>query len=111
MREPTSKYELPKTVHTLPALQDGGFKLSLKYFKQGRLHLQIAFEGRILFSYIKPDTQSLFNFVGQESFMSFFAFALELDQHHNLHQISQNSSLSTASTKHINHILLCKTCC
>ena len=50
--DPTSnKLETPKSVHILPALQDGGFALSSKYSKEGRL--QTGFEGFILFSSIK----------------------------------------------------------
>ena len=52
--EPTSnKLCKPKSVHTLPALQDGGFALSSKHSKEGRLHVQTEFEGCILFSSIK----------------------------------------------------------
>ena len=52
--KPTSnKLETPKSVRTLPALQNGGFALSLKHSKEGRLCVQTGFEGRILFSSIK----------------------------------------------------------
>ena len=48
--EPTSnKLETPKSVHTLPAPQDGGFPLSSKCSKEGRLHVQTGIEGCILF--------------------------------------------------------------
>ena len=60
--EPTSnKLETPKSVHTLPALQDGGFALSSKHSKEGRLHLQTGFEGCILFSSIKEEMYSTIN--------------------------------------------------
>ena len=40
--EPNSnKFETPKSVHTLPALQDGGFALSSKHSKEGRLHVDL----------------------------------------------------------------------
>ena len=52
--QPTSnKLETPKSFHTLPALQDGGFALSSKHSKEGRLHVQTGFEACILFSSIK----------------------------------------------------------
>ena len=42
---PTSnELETPKSVHTLTALQDGGFTLSSKHSKEGRLHVQTGIE-------------------------------------------------------------------
>ena len=58
--EPVSnKLETPKSVHTLPALQDGWFALSSKHSKEGRLHVQTGFEGCILFSSIKSCIQKI----------------------------------------------------
>ena len=57
-REPTSnKLETPKSVHTLPALEDGRFALSLKHSKEGRLYVKTGFEGHILCSSIKSCIQ------------------------------------------------------
>ena len=49
----SNKLETPKSVHTLPALQDGGFALSSKHSKEGRLYVPTGFEECILFSSIK----------------------------------------------------------
>ena len=58
--QPTSnKVETSKPVNTLPALQDGGFALSLKHSKEGRLHFQTGFEGCILFGSIKSCIQKI----------------------------------------------------
>ena len=53
----SNKVETSKPVNTLPALQDGGFALSLKHSKEGRLHFQTGFKGCILFSSIKSCIQ------------------------------------------------------
>ena len=55
----SKKLETPKTVHTLPALQDGGFALSSKHSKEGKLHVQTGFEGCILFNSIKYCIQKI----------------------------------------------------
>ena len=49
----SNKLEIPKSVRTLPALQDEGFALSSKHSKEGRLHVQTGFEGYMLFSSIR----------------------------------------------------------
>ena len=48
-----NKLKTPKSVHTLPALQDEGLALSSKHSKEERLHLQTRFEESVLFSSIK----------------------------------------------------------
>ena len=55
----SNKLETPKSVHTLPALQDGGFALSSKYSEEGRLHVQTGFEACVPFSSIKSCIQKI----------------------------------------------------
>ena len=54
---PVINLKTPKSVYTLPALQDGWFAQSSKHSKEGRLHVQTGFEGFILFSTIKSSLQ------------------------------------------------------
>ena len=55
----SNKLEAPKSVHTLTALEDGGFAPSSKHSKERRLHVQTEYEGSILFSSIKSCIQKL----------------------------------------------------
>ena len=59
-REQTSnKLETPKSVYTLPALQDEKFVMSSKHSREGRLHVPTGFQGCILFSSIKSCIQNI----------------------------------------------------
>ena len=106
--EPTSnKLETPKSVHTLPALEDGRFALSLKHSEEGRLNVQTGFEGCILCSSIKSCIQkicavSLVREVLQVSLPLFWT----RPSTKNFYKITQNSSFSVASPEHTKYDLL-----
>ena len=55
----SNKLETPKSVHTLPALQERGFALPSKQSKEGRLHVQTGSKGHMLFSSIKSCIQKV----------------------------------------------------
>ena len=106
--EPTSnKLETPKPVRNFPALQVGGSSLSLKHAKGGRLHVQIGFEGCILFSSIKSCIQKIFSvsLVRKTLRVYLSSFWTRLSTK-NFYKITENSSFNVASLEHTNYSLL-----
>ena len=103
----SNKLETTKSVHTLPALNDGGFALSSKQSKEGRLHVQSGFEGCIFFSSIKPCIQKicLVSLVREILRVSLPLFWTRPSTK-NFYKITQNSSFSVASPEHTNYNLL-----
>ena len=100
--KPTSdKFETPKSVHTLPALQDGGFALSSKYSEEGRLHVQTGFEACVPFSSIKSCIQKIcaVSLVRETLWVSLHLFWTRPSTK-NFYKISQNSSFSVTSPEH-----------
>ena len=105
---PTSNnLETPKSVHTLPALQDGSFVLSLKRSKKGRLHVQTGSEECILISSIKSCIQKVFavSLVG-ETVKVFLSLFCTMPSTQDFYKIIQNCSFSFTSPEHTNYNLL-----
>ena len=99
MVEPTSnKLKTPKSVHALPAPQDGGFALSSKHSKEGRLHMQTGFEGCILFISIKSCIR--------ETLQVFLPLFWARPSTKNFYKITQSSSFSVSLPEHTNYNLL-----
>ena len=98
---------LNQSVHTLPALQDGSFALSLKHSKEGRLHVQTGSEECILFSSIKSCIQKVFavSLVGETVKVS-LSFFCNRPSTQNFYKIIQNCSFSFTSPEHTNYNLL-----
>ena len=97
--KPTSnKLEIPKLVRALPALQDGGFALSLKHSKEGRLCVQTGFEGRILFSSIKFCIQKVCSvFLVRETLQVSLSLFWTKPSTKNFYKITQTPSFSITS--------------
>ena len=108
MGEPTSnKLEIPKSVHALPAFQDGGFAMFSKHSKEQRLHMQTGFEQCMIFSSIKLCIQKVcsISLVRETLQVSLLLFWIRPSTK-NLYKITQNSSFSVMSTEHTNYKLL-----
>ena len=103
----SNKLEIPKSVHTLPALQDEGFALSSKHSKEGRLHVPSGFEGYILFISIKSCIQKICSVsLVRETLRVSLPLFWNRPSSKNFHKITQNSSFSVASPEHTNYNLL-----
>ena len=113
--EPTSnKLETPKSVHTIPALQDGWFALFSKHSKEGRLYVQTEFEGRIFFSSIKSRAQKIFLVsLFWETLRVSLPLILTRLSTKNFYKITQNSGFNVTSTEILIIIYLDNnwTCC
>ena len=106
--EPTSnKLETPKSVPTLPALLDGGFALSSKHSKEGRLHVKTGFEGCILFSSIKSCIQKIcaVSLVREALRVPLPLFWTTLSIK-DFYKITQNSNFSVVLPEHTKYNLL-----
>ena len=112
-RGPTSnKLEKLKSVYNLPVIQDGGFAMSSKHSKEGRLHVQTGLEGCILFISVKSCIQKIcvVSLVKLYEALEALRGSLPLfstrPSTKNFYKITQNSTFSAASPEHTNYNLL-----